>query len=51
MPENEGISSPILGLDYVSHDDIIPYRSTESEPIKHDLIPSFFSHDPASEPS
>ena len=45
MPDSEGLNSPIAGLDYVSHNDIIPYSSRDSEPIKHDLFSSFFTHD------
>lgn len=31
----------IHGLDYVSHNDILPYRSTERVPIVHDLFDKF----------
>jgi len=35
----------IPGIDYVSHDDIIPYASTEDAPIRHDLFDKFLHHD------
>ena len=30
------------GLDYVSHDDVLPYTSTDHEPFQHELFPQFF---------
>ena len=31
-----------LGLDYVSHDDVLPYTSTSVEAFHHELFPQFF---------
>lgn len=36
----------IHGLDYVSHSDILPYRSTERVPIVHDLFDKFLVQSP-----
>ncbi|XP_065885083.1 polymerase delta-interacting protein 2-like [Dysidea avara] len=33
----------VEGLDYTSHDDILPYTSTEEEPFHHQLFSQFFS--------
>ncbi|CAF1109051.1 unnamed protein product [Rotaria sordida] len=35
----------IPGLDYVAHDDVMPYTSTERTPIEHELFDKFFIHD------
>ncbi|XP_043942227.1 polymerase delta-interacting protein 2-like isoform X2 [Protopterus annectens] len=35
----------IPGLDYVSHDDILPYSSTDAAPIQHELFDRFFVYD------
>ncbi|XP_044139835.1 polymerase delta-interacting protein 2 [Bufo gargarizans] len=35
----------IPGLDYVSHEDILPYNSTDQIPIQHELFERFLSHD------
>ncbi|XP_064612065.1 polymerase delta-interacting protein 2-like [Liolophura sinensis] len=40
----------IPGLDYVSHEDILPYASTERHPIHHELFDKFLLHDPGSTP-
>ncbi|KAK9503254.1 hypothetical protein O3M35_011862 [Rhynocoris fuscipes] len=40
----------IPALDYVSHDDIIPYMSTEKTPFQHDLLKRFFIHVPNNDP-
>lgn len=37
---------PLLGLDYVAHEDIIPYASTEKQPIAHELFDKFLMYDP-----
>ena len=36
----------IHGLDYVSHNDILPYKSTERVPIVHDLFDKFLVQRP-----
>lgn len=36
----------LLGLDYVAHEDIIPYASTEKQPIAHELFDKFLMYDP-----
>ncbi|UXI14638.1 potassium channel subfamily K member 18-like [Sarcoptes scabiei] len=35
----------IPGLDYVAHEDIIPYTSTESTPIQHQLFNKFLTYE------
>ena len=35
------------GLDYVSHEDILPYNSTEQVPIQHELFERFLMYNPA----
>ncbi|KAJ6216809.1 hypothetical protein RDWZM_007966 [Blomia tropicalis] len=40
----------IPGLDYVAHEDIIPYTSTESTPIQHQLFSKFLTYEPDKEP-
>ncbi|KAG7233552.1 hypothetical protein INR49_006867 [Caranx melampygus] len=37
----------IPGLDYVSHEDILPYNSTEQVPIQHELFERFLMYNPA----
>ena len=32
-----------LGLDYVSHEDVLPYIPSEAKPINHELFDRFFS--------
>lgn len=41
-PDNSKSVYSIKGLDYVAHDDIIPYTSHESVPIHHDLHRKLF---------
>lgn len=36
----------IHGLDYVSHNDVLPYTSTEKIPVVHDLFDKFLMHEP-----
>lgn len=36
----------IPGLDYVAHDDIIPYTSVERVPLQHELFDKFLMHNP-----
>ncbi|CAN9511133.1 unnamed protein product [Ophioblennius macclurei] len=40
----------IPGLDYVSHEDILPYNSTEQVPIQHELFERFLMYNPAKSP-
>ena len=35
----------IPGLDYVSHEDILPYTSTDQVPIQHELFERFLLYD------
>ncbi|XP_050410032.1 polymerase delta-interacting protein 2 [Patella vulgata] len=41
----------IPGLDYVAHEDILPYLSVERSPIEHELFDQFLIYDPESSPS
>lgn len=41
----------IPGLDYVAHEDIMPYVSTDKQPIQHELFDKFLAHDPKKDPS
>lgn len=36
----------IPGLDYVAHEDIIPYTSAEKTPLQHELFDKFLGHSP-----
>lgn len=36
----------IPGLDYVAHEDIIPYTSVERVPLQHELFDKFLMHNP-----
>jgi polymerase delta-interacting protein 2 len=47
--ENNRSLFAIPGLDYASHDDLIPYTSTEKTPLVHELFEKFFMYDPESE--
>ncbi|XP_077297015.1 DNA polymerase delta interacting protein 2 isoform X2 [Arctopsyche grandis] len=40
----------IPGLDYVAHEDIIPYTSSEKAPVQHELFDKFLMHSPDSDP-
>ncbi len=40
----------IPGLDYVAHEDVIPYTSTESTPIQHQLFNKFLTFEPDKDP-
>ena len=33
----------VVGLDYVSHDDILPYTSTSQDPFQHELFDQFLA--------
>ncbi|XP_065354997.1 polymerase delta-interacting protein 2 [Calliphora vicina] len=41
----------IPGLDYVSHDDIMPYSSADKNPLHHELFDKFLTHVPDKQPS
>ncbi|XP_065140541.1 polymerase delta-interacting protein 2-like isoform X1 [Paramisgurnus dabryanus] len=41
----------IPGLDYVSHEDILPYNSTDQMPIRHELFDRFLLYKPSKGPS
>lgn len=38
-------SVSVPGLDYVSHEDILPYTSTDQVPIQHELFERFLLYD------
>jgi len=40
----------IPGLDYVAHEDVLPYHSPESGPIQHELFDKFLANDPENSP-
>ncbi|KAH8381563.1 hypothetical protein KR093_008256, partial [Drosophila rubida] len=40
----------IPGLDYVAHDDIMPYASNEKQPLQHELFDKFLTHTPDADP-
>lgn len=40
----------IPGLDYVSHDDIMPYSTSEKLPLQHELFEKFLSHNSERDP-
>lgn len=40
----------IPGLDYVSHEDILPYSSEEKLPLQHELFDKFLTHNENKEP-
>ncbi|CAG0923360.1 unnamed protein product [Notodromas monacha] len=50
--ENSRSLYAIPGLDYVAHEDILPYNSTEgpSVALSHELFDKFLSYDPVKEP-
>eukprot|EP00112_Aurelia_sp_Birch-Aquarium-sp1_P006684 Seg1732.9 transcript_id=Seg1732.9/GoldUCD/mRNA.D3Y31 product="Polymerase delta-interacting protein 2" protein_id=Seg1732.9/GoldUCD/D3Y31 len=41
----------IPGLDYVNHEDVLPYTTTDDQPIQHELFERFLIHDPDRVPS
>lgn len=41
--ENDSSLYAIPGLDYVSHEDVLPYIPSESKPINHELFDRFFA--------
>ncbi|XP_017771128.1 PREDICTED: polymerase delta-interacting protein 2 [Nicrophorus vespilloides] len=40
----------IPGLDYVAHEDIIPYTSAEKSPLQHELFDKFLAHNSDKDP-
>lgn len=44
-PQSNRTVYSIHGLDYVSHSDVLPYSSTEKQPIIHDLFEKFLTFD------
>ncbi|XP_017467638.1 PREDICTED: polymerase delta-interacting protein 2 [Rhagoletis zephyria] len=40
----------IPGLDYVAHDDIMPYSTGEKHPLQHELFDKFLTHVPDKDP-
>lgn len=48
--ENSRSLYAIPGLDYVAHEDILPYTSTEKQPIQHELFDKFLMLDPEKDP-
>lgn len=40
----------IPGLDYVAHEDILPYSSGEQHPLQHELFDKFLAHQPSKDP-
>lgn len=44
-PSNEKSVYSIKGLDYVAHEDILPYTSHEEQPIQHELHNRLFKYD------
>lgn len=40
----------IPGLDYVAHEDIMPYSSTDRSPLHHELFDKFLAYSPNKEP-
>jgi len=48
--ENSRSLYAIPGLDYVAHEDILPYTSTEKQPIHHELFDKFLMLDPEKDP-
>lgn len=47
---NDSSMFSIPGLDYVSHEDVIPYTTSDPQPIHNDLFEKFFIHDKSSDP-
>ena len=43
--ENTGTLYSIPGLDYVGHEDVLPYQTTEKQPIHNHLFEKFLQHD------
>lgn len=48
--ENSRSLYAIPGLDYVAHDDVMPYSTTERTPLFHELFDKFLEYEPDKEP-
>ncbi|GAB1599989.1 polymerase delta-interacting protein 2-like [Argonauta hians] len=48
--ENSRALYAISGLDYLAHEDILPYSTQAKHPIHHELFNKFLSHDPGGSP-
>lgn len=44
--ENSKSLYAIPGLDYAAHEDVLPYRTTEHQPLCHELFEKFLMPDP-----
>lgn len=44
-PDSGGSLYAIPGLDYVAHDDVLPYSTTDLNPIQNELFDKFFTYD------
>ena len=44
--ENSRSLYAIPGLDYVAHDDVMPYSTTERTPLFHELFDKFLEYEP-----
>ena len=38
----------VLGIDFVAHEDILPYTNRETIPVEHELFDKLFMPDPTS---
>lgn len=45
MQDSRGSVYSIPGLDYVSHEDIVPYMTSDTQPIHNELFEKFFGYD------
>nr|CAG4647959.1 EOG090X07J3 [Moina brachiata] len=48
--ENSKSLYAIPGLDYVAHEDVLPYRTSEHHPLMHELFDKFLMPDPEKDP-
>ncbi|KAF0301341.1 polymerase delta-interacting protein 2 [Amphibalanus amphitrite] len=48
--ENSRSLYAIPGLDYVAHDDVLPYSTSERTPLFHELFDKFLEYEPGKEP-
>lgn len=48
--ENSRSLYAIPGLDYVAHEDILPYTSADRQPIHHELFEKFLAYDSERDP-
>ena len=49
--ENSRSLYAIPGLDYVAHEDILPYVSSDKQPIQHELFEKFLANKPNQDPA